>query len=295
VDLNRIIAGAIEDVRDMAHLKGVSFIAELSPTALWLSGDPVRLTQVFINLFTNGVKYTGTGGTVSVYSIPHGKHAEIEIRDNGIGIEPQSSKELFQPFRRGRAAAVTSESGLGLGLAIVKQIIQAHRGSVWAESKGLGSGSVFHVRLPLMIPRPNPIRLTAVPHEPPREAEPVRILLIEDAEDVLWLMKLELEAMGHTVVTAANSIQAIEMVQRELPDLIISDIKMPGVDGFQLIKTIRATREVSTIPAIALTGFSRKKDVDKAIAAGFDSYIAKPAEPKKLGAVIQQLTEKRRA
>ena len=295
VNLNQIVTASVDAIREMAAERGIKLTAELAPEPVPVLGDAMRLEQVIMNLLINAVKYTNGGGLISIRTVVLDKDTSVEVRDTGIGIDRAFLEQIFEPFRQGTSSWLTSRSGLGLGLAIARRIVELHGGRVWAESLGLGCGSTFCIRLPLAA------RVEEEPHtEAPAvrsagKQNGVRILLIEDSEDILFLMKAELETMGHTVITAINGQLGIEAAQAHRPDLIVSDVKMPVVDGYQLMRTLRGIAELRATPSIALTGFGSKADIERAIAAGFDACLSKPAKPEDISLLIRQLTEKKRA
>lgn len=287
VELGQIVQAGIDASRALAAAKDLNVSARLA-SAVDAWGDRGRLEQVILNLLTNAIKYTDTGGQITVSSRAVNNEAEIEIKDTGIGIEPDFLEQIFQPFRQGAGNWYALKSGLGLGLAIAREIVEMHGGRIWAESAGPGCGSVFHVRLPLAVstelrekPAPRKRRQTA--------GKPLRVLFIEDSRDILNLVKTELEQFGYSVLTASDGMTGLETAKRELPDIIISDIKMPGFDGYELIRQVRQTPQLSATPAIALTGFGMKKDVEKALEAGYSAHLAKPAELDELTALIEKL------
>lgn len=300
VDLNQIVAASIEATRELAAAKELKVTAELLAGPVLLLGDATRLEQVVMNLLVNAIKYTDHSGCVTVRSAKCDGEIEIEVRDSGIGIHPAFLEQIFQPFRRGSNSWLTHQSGLGLGLAIARQIVEMHGGRIWAESGGLDYGSTFRVRLPmaaLAAPEDtrDPLGLHRLGSARTPDGGGIQILLIEDSEDILFLLKIELETQGHSVTTANHGSIGLEIAKMQCPDLIISDIKMPGMDGYELIRAIRATSGLCEIPAIALTGFGAKADFDRAIAAGFDACVSKPAEPEEISALIAMLTGKRKA
>ena len=295
VDLNHIVTASVDAIREMADEREIKLAVDLTPEPVPVLGDAMRLEQVIMNLLINAVKYTNSGGLVSVRTVIFDGEARVEVSDTGIGIDRAFLEQIFEPFRQGTTSWLTSRSGLGLGLAIARRIVELHGGQVWAESQGLGCGSTFCIRLPL----------SARTEEEPHAEEPamqstdeengVRILLVEDSEDILFLMKAELESMGHTVITAINGQFGLEAARAHLPDLIVSDVKMPVLDGYQLIRTLRGIAELRATPAIALTGFGSKADIERARAAGFDACLSKPAKPEEIGLLIRQLTAKKPA
>ncbi len=293
LDLNKVLAGSAEAVRETAIEKGLSVSCELSASPLWVFGDRIRLQQVFTNLLVNAAKYTDHGGTITVRSRLDAREAEVEVRDTGCGIDPADLEKIFEPFRQAERS-LSASSGLGLGLAISRQIVELHSGRIWAESRGPSQGSSFFLRIPLSEPtvppttgpfRPPPPGFAS--EEPPRK---LRILVVEDARDVLMLMKIQLESLGHTVLLAADGLQGVQQACKDRPDLILSDLKMPRADGYELIRQIRQIPETAGIPAIALTGMGMRGDAARAKEAGFDACVVKPVETRELLKWIQTLT-----
>lgn len=286
VDLNQTVRTSIEAVQTIAAERELSLKARLAPDAVPVLGDATRLEQIVMNLLMNALKYTGPGGDVSVECRAHGDEAQIEVRDTGIGIPSGFLRQIFEPFRR--ASGASRQSGLGLGLAIARRLVELHGGRIWAESEGVDRGSVFFVALP--VASGSAMEDAAEPARPAPEelSGHARILLIEDSEDILFLLRIEFEAAGHFVLTARDGAAGLELAHAHPPDLIISDIKMPGLDGYDLIREIRASPDLKKIPTIALTGFGGKRDHERALAAGFDACISKPGEPHEITELIRR-------
>jgi PAS domain S-box-containing protein len=294
VDLNQIVLTSVEAVRQIAAERELSLNVELTPEPMPVLGDAMRLEQVIINLLINAVKYNKRGGQISIRAVGMVEETEVELTDTGIGIDPAFLERIFEPFRQETNSWLRSQSGLGLGLAIARRIVEMHDGRIWAESAGLGHGSTFRVRLPLAAVEDQGCGVGAVEQPAAGLGNSIRILLIEDVDDILFLMKTELERMGHTVMTATDGRRGLEAAKAHHPDLIISDIRMPVVDGYELIRTIRDIPDLSATPAIALTGFGAKKDIESALAAGFNGCLSKPAEPEEIAALLKQVTERKR-
>ncbi len=293
LDLNQTAIGSIEALRQTATEKGLRLETRLWPSTVTVLGDRTRLNQVMNNLLLNAIKYTDPGGAITIRSFANVRAAEIEIRDTGIGIAPEYLEQIFQPFRRGSKEWLASDGGLGLGLAIARRIVEMHGGGIWAESAGVGQGSTFRVRLPLASPR-----LSAPGSDDDLSAgqlpiASLRILLIDDQKDVAELTSMELQALGHVVLTATDGQSGLETAIREVPDVIISDLKMPRMDGYELIHNLRGIPGLAPVPVIALTGFGMKKDIEAALAAGYDACLNKPVEISELSAVIQRLAAQR--
>jgi len=289
VDLNQAASAAMEATRQSAYDKGLKVVMQLAAPSLVVSGDRTRLEQVLLNLLTNAIRYTESGGEVSIGIDRIGNEGEIAVKDTGIGIEPEFMEQIFQPFGQGTKNWFASNSGLGLGLAIAREIVQMHGGRIWAESLGQGRGSTFRLRLPLAQLQASEKQADSAKHLVPAAVKPVRILFVEDSTDVLNLLRIELEDLGYSVMMATDGERGLEIANRELPDIIVSDIKMPRFDGYELIKHVRRTPELAAIPAIALTGLGRSKDVEKALNAGYDAHLCKPVELNELVSMIEKL------
>jgi signal transduction histidine kinase/CheY-like chemotaxis protein len=290
VDANQIVAASIEAIVPLAREKGLKLDLELAHEPLWVLGDRTRLEQVVVNLLTNAVKYTPSG-SIQIRSAVSGNEAIISVRDTGIGIAPDFIEKVFEPFRQASSAWLSSESGLGIGLSIAHEIVRLHAGKIWAESEGLHKGSSFTVALPHSSrSAENQFAEPAIPIPQRSTPRRLRLLVVEDSTDVLLLIRQELEWNGYQVYAAKNGSAALEIAKRELPDLIISDIKMPEIDGYQLIRMVREVPELAKVPAIAMTGFGMERDIEMARSVGYSAHLVKPIDMDQMNQLIQQLT-----
>jgi CheY-like chemotaxis protein len=267
-----------------------------------VSGDPDRLQQVVWNLLSNAVKFTPKGGRVQIRLERVNSHVEIVVGDNGIGIRPDFLPYVFERFRQADAGTTRKSGGLGLGLAIVRHLVEMHGGSVAAASDGEGTGATFRVRLPLMILHPD--RLQARREHPEAEGQTplsglddlhgVRVLAVDDEADALALLRIVLETAGAQVITASNPTKVLELIEAEHPDVLVVDLGMPEMDGFELIKTVRASasRVARDVPAAALTAFARSEDRRRALQSGFEMHLSKPVDPGELVASVATLVRR---
>jgi signal transduction histidine kinase/CheY-like chemotaxis protein len=292
VDLIDVIGAALEIVRPAADAKGVTLETVLDSSSGLVSGDADRLQQVVWNLLSNAVKFTQRGGRVQVRLERVTSHSELTVSDTGEGISKEFLPFVFDRFSQADSTSSRKHGGLGLGLGIVRHLVELHGGTVQAFSSGLGEGSTFVVRLPLMAAQPVS-RL--VEHGGTVRAElgdlsGVAVLVAEDNDDARKLLTTIFERCGATVEAAENVPAALERLSRFRPDIIISDIEMPGEDGYSLIRKVRA-RETpdGRIPAIALTAYTRSPDRVRALAAGFQMHMGKPVEPTELVAAVKSL------
>jgi PAS domain S-box-containing protein len=288
VDMRQLLTSAVGDMRQAAEAKGLKLVVDLDETAVFVRGDQRRLGQVMMNLLSNAVKYTNQG-FVAVRSRAGKDAILLEIEDSGIGIDPEFMPQLFRPFRRATSTWLNSESGLGIGLSITRHIVNLHGGEIAVRSEGPNCGATFLVELPLDSITPVSGSKTSEPPSEPRRDQSARILLIDDSEDVLLLMKLELELLGHSVATASRAYTGIELARTTRPDVIISDIKMPQIDGYRLIRHLRSIPDLADTPVIALTGLGMKKDVERALNAGYTAHLTKPVDVQSLARLIQNL------
>ncbi|MBV9947102.1 MAG: response regulator, partial [Myxococcales bacterium] len=267
------------------------------------AADPGRVQQIAWNLLSNGVKFTPRGGSVRLSATRSGAEIVIRVADTGQGIAPEFLPHVFEAFRQADASTTRSHGGLGLGLAIVKQLVVAHGGTIAAESDGEGEGATFTVRLPA---HTGP---AALPGRPRRESMPrivesssvrldnLRILVVDDEEDARLLVREVLAAEGAHVEMAASAEEAFDRMRLFRPDVVVSDIGMPKVDGYAFLRRLRALppERGGRTPAIALTAYARAEDRDRARDAGFQIHIAKPVDPLELVARVADLGGSREA
>ena len=305
VDLAPVIAAVIATVRPAADAKGLRLQPVLDPRARPVSGDPNRLQQIFWNLLTNAIKFTPKGGRVQVLLERVNSHLEISFIDSGEGINPEFLPHVFDRFRQEDASVSRRHGGMGLGLAITKQLVELHGGTVRAKSGGSDQGATFIVALPLPAIHPeagtsdgeqdrahpateNPLRSYL---DGEFDLTGLKVLVVDDEADARALLKRVLETCGALVRTAASGEEAMAEIAANPPDLLVSDIGMPGVDGYELIRRIRQLGPaVGKIPALALTAYARSEDRVKAIRAGFQMHVSKPVEAAELLTMVAMLT-----
>jgi PAS domain S-box-containing protein len=302
VDLLPVIKTAIESVNPMAAAKEIRVTSVLDPLAGPISGDSARLQQILWNLLTNALKFTPRGGRVHVVLERVNSHIEMSVADTGQGIAPDFLPCVFDRFRQADASSTRRHSGLGLGLAIVKNLAELHGGSVRAKSPGEGQGSTFTIVLPMAVSKaesepdrrhPYAGGYDQIPEENP-DLTGVSVLLVDDEADARHLVKRILAGCGATVETAGSAEEALGYLDKDKirPHVLVSDIGMPGEDGYALIKRVRHLDGNGDVPAIALTAFARSEDRRRAIMSGFQMHIAKPIEPSELIAMVANLAGK---
>lgn len=294
LDVTSLVDTAVESVRPTAQAKGVTLQKTITPYIGTITGDPNRLQQVFWNLLSNSIKFTPKGGKIHIIVGWSGPTLEIRIKDSGMGISPEFIPYVFDRFRQGDASLTRQYGGLGLGLAIVKQLVELHGGTVRAESAGLGEGSSFIVNLPFAAEdtKKDPLPLLKEYGAEKKAALAGRkILVIDDEADARELINRILIYCKASVITAATATEGLELLKREKPDVVISDVSMPDKDGYQFINEVRqlTLENGGNIPAIALTAFARADDMTKAISAGYQKHLCKPVDSHELITAINQL------
>jgi len=306
VDLNSIVEATVETVRPAAQAKEIRLAAVLDPIAGPVRGDPNRLQQILWNLLTNAVKFTARGGRVTITLARINSHLEVEVADTGEGIDPAFLPHVFDRFRQADASSSRRHGGLGLGLSIVKQLVELHGGTIIAKSPGRGGGSTFRLGLPLMPTSADPSESEESRQHPRRSSgiptdvvvvdlNGLTVLVVDDEPDSRTLIERLLVNSGAKVVTAASSEEAMQALLRQAPDVLVSDIGMPGEDGYTLIRRVRTSAaQVAQIPAIALTAYARIEDRVKAIQAGYQLHLSKPVEPIELLAMVNSVVQRRR-
>ncbi|HEY0136034.1 MAG TPA: ATP-binding protein, partial [Nannocystis sp.] len=296
VEVRAVVEAALETVRPSAEAKHVHLQATLAPAAAVMA-DCQRMQQVVWNLLANAVKFTPAGGHVHVLVERHEVDVEITVADTGKGIPRDFQPHVFERFRQADGATTRAHGGLGLGLSIVRQLVEMHGGTVSVFSEGEGRGATFTVRLPLAAPRPRPARVAPGrdPHGPglpaPPELAGLHVLVVEDEPDTGEMLRNLLEQCGLEVTLADSVATALDRFAERRPDLLLSDIGMPGEDGHVLIQRIRRlpAGHGGDLPAVALTAYARAEDRTRALLAGFDNHVAKPVDPGELLAVLASL------
>jgi PAS domain S-box-containing protein len=295
VALGAVVRGAVDVVRPAADLKGVTLMTSVPHIPVPVQGDPERLQQVVWNLVSNGVKFTPRGGTVAVSVEREADHARIVVRDTGAGISPDFLPHVFERFRQEDSSSTRRHGGLGLGLAIVRALVERHGGTVHAESAGLGKGSTFTVHMPLLIETAPEVGEGERTKEASAEdtdaafrvsLDGLRVLVVDDDVDSNAVVGALLASCGAEVRTAVSTAEALAVAGRWPPDVLVSDIAMPGEDGCALLRKLRA-RE-GHVPAVALTAYTGKTDRARVLDAGFEDYVAKPFDPTQLARAIER-------
>ena len=290
VEPAKLLNAAIETVRATAEARSIMLTGSIAPDIGKLVADSTRLQQVFWNLLSNAVKFTPKGGQVTVEARRTGSQLEVAVTDTGEGIEPRFLPHVFEPFRQAENASTRSHGGLGLGLSIVRHIVEAHGGTVAAQSQGRGQGSTFTVRLPIRAVTLEPAAVRPLSADADVELAGANILLVDDDRDTRDVIRVVLQSAGANVVAADSVASAISELANSRPDIVITDIAMPTVDGYQLAKQVRENPKLRGVKVVALSAFSAGK------AAGgesdlFDEYLTKPVEP---GDLITALARIRR-
>lgn len=301
VDPASVLSSAMESVRPAADAKDIELVQEFDQQTGPVYGDPSRLQQIVWNLLSNAIKFTPKGGRVRVCLSRVDEKIVMGVVDNGEGIEAEFLPHLFERFRQADGSITRRHGGLGLGLAIVKNLVDLHGGRVWATSDGPGKGASVYVELPVLggqstpqdpdtSPDPNALHeLTGVLQNDALNG--LRLLVIDDEADARELIRRVLSESGATVLTATSGLEGMDLVRRERPDVILSDIGMPVQDGYEFIRAVRqlSSDEGGATPAAALTAFARSEDRRRALIAGYQTHIAKPAESAELITVVAAL------
>jgi two-component system, chemotaxis family, CheB/CheR fusion protein len=293
-DIGETVAGVVDGMRPAASAKGVEIVTVLPEARLPFHGDPARIQQIAGNLVANAVKFVPAGGHVEVQVVPGPAFVELSVVDNGHGIRPEYLPHIFERFRQGEQLRGRRHGGLGLGLAIVKHLVELHGGAVEAANRPAGKGAVFTVRLP----HRGPTVANAI--EKPLVAEPeggvpslrgTRVLVVDDEPDALEVVAAVLARCGAEVITASSAADALELLERERPHVLVSDIQMPCEDGYDLMRRVRAypPERGGLTPALALTAYASSEDRVKVLKAGFEMHVAKPVQPLALALAVGRL------
>jgi signal transduction histidine kinase/CheY-like chemotaxis protein len=302
VEIGSVVKAAIGTVTPAANVKGVLLQLIQDPAGTSVMGDPERLQQVFWNLLSNAVKFTPKNGRVRVSVQSIGSRVEVAVADTGLGIDAGFLPHVFNRFSQRDSSSTRSVRGLGLGLAIARQLAELHGGSIQAESPGAGQGSTFTVKFPR-----SPVTATpangrvysqadrSVGLEDVPDLTGIRVLVVEDDEDARALLAKVLEGQGASVTPVSSAREALDVLAKERIDVLLSDIEMPGTDGYQLIRELRLrpSQQGGSVPAAALTAYARTEDRLRALRAGFQLHLSKPVQPAELITVVASLATRR--
>ena len=288
VDLTDLVHDAVAAVRPHLTARHQDFAAEIADTPLYVLGDATRLEQIQVNLLTNASKYSPPGERIRLRLTREGDEAVLSVQDTGLGIAPENLDRIFDLFVQSHQTFDRSAGGLGVGLTLVRSLVELHGGQVTAHSAGLGHGSEFVVRLPLV---PAPKTLTPRKRSSPARHQRHRILIVEDNADSREMLKDLLELDGHEVQTAEDGVQGLIIVETGWPDLVLMDIGLPGLNGYDTARLIRANGH--NLHLVALTGYGQPADRQSALEAGFDDHLVKPFNPADLTRILSQKRKQR--
>jgi two-component system, chemotaxis family, CheB/CheR fusion protein len=284
LELEDIVRLAVESAQVLIEDRDHKLSVNLPEKTVWLEGDKTRVCQIVLNLLTNAAKYTNAGGNISLTATLENPHVVISVKDNGIGIPPTMLENVFEMFTRVERETSYQQEGLGIGLNLVKQLVELHGGSVEASSPGENQGSTFTVQLPVL----NGRSVQTISDGAPRQTKVFavrRVLVVDDYEANRKTLSRMLRLMGQEVVAAADGEEALAIIKTFVPEIILLDINMPGMNGYEVAKQIRANPEYP-MKLVALTGYGQESDIQTALSAGFDAHLVKPVEIEALEKVL---------
>jgi CheY-like chemotaxis protein len=293
VTIGEVVSRAVETSRPLLDAAHHELTVTLPPEPLPLCADPVRLAQVLSNLLNNAAKYTDPGGRVDIEARRAGDEVLVVVRDNGLGIATDQIARVFDLFSQAEHSLGRSAGGLGIGLTLVRSLVEMHGGSVIARSGGLGQGSEFEVRLPL-----HDGDTVDVPHAEETHAAPahqrMRLLVVDDNREHTDSIALYLRMSGHVVRTAYDAASALTWQGAFSPDAVLLDLGMPGVDGFEICRRLRAAEGGDGLVVVAITGWGQPDDRRRSEAAGFDAHLVKPVDPATMVSLVDSLLRLKR-
>jgi CheY-like chemotaxis protein len=295
LDLNVIVAAAVEQVRPLIDTRRHALTLQLSGQPAHVTGDRTRLVQVVSNILNNAAKYTAPGGRIVLTVTAEADRATVAVRDNGVGIAPEVLPYIFDLFTQAERTPDRSQGGLGIGLALVKSLVALHGGSVHAHSDGLGQGSEFSICLPCVARTPADVSDGGAARAADAAADygNLRVLVVDDNADAAQMLAALLEVQGHAVSVEYDARGALARAHDEHPDVLLLDIGLPDMDGYELARRLRARPENAGATLVALTGYGQNQDRVDAQQAGFDHYLVKPADLNEVNEVLAQAEARR--
>jgi signal transduction histidine kinase/ActR/RegA family two-component response regulator len=287
-DLRSIVRLAVETSRPLIEQRQHRLDVALPPEPLWVEADAARLGQVLTNLLNNAAKYTDPGGQIALTATREAAEAVLSVRDTGVGVPPALQPRIFDMFMQADRSAHQTQGGLGLGLTLVRRLVEMHGGSIGVVSEGAGKGSEFIVRLPLAAA---PAVAPAAPQvsAEPAAGQPMRLLVVDDNQDGAESLALMLRLWGHEVSLAYDGTTALKKVQAEQPDVVLLDIGLPGMDGYEVARRVRQQPELERIALVAMTGYGQDEDRRRSSEVGFDDHLVKPVDVTALERLLRTL------
>jgi CheY-like chemotaxis protein len=295
LDLNVIVAAAVEQVRPLVDTRRHALTLQLSGQPARVIGDRTRLVQVISNILNNAAKYTAPGGRIVLAVTAGDGQVSVAVRDNGVGIAPEVLPYIFDLFTQAERTPDRSQGGLGIGLALVKSLVALHGGTVHAHSDGLGQGSEFSICLPCVAREPAqlPDAGAAGDADAVHDNGNLRVLVVDDNADAAQMLAALLEVQGHAVSVEYDARGALARARNEHPDVLLLDIGLPDMDGYELARRLRAQPENADATLVALTGYGQSQDRAEARQAGFDHYLVKPADLNEVNEVLSRAEARR--
>ena len=291
VELGAIVDRGVSTARAAIDQRRHELTLTLPSDPVWLEGDPVRLEQVLTNLLTNAAKYTDPGGRIELAVEQVAGDVVIRVKDNGIGIDPELLPRIFDLFTQANRSLDRSQGGLGIGLTVARRLVELHGGTISVASAGLGQGSEFMVRLPVVarVPIPESARDAAGSDQKPSA---LRVLVVEDNVDAAESLAILLRMFGHQAQVVHTGMAGLEAATAYQPNVILLDIGLPGMDGYEVAKRLRQQATSKNVPVIAMSGYAMKEELMPFREAGFDQYLVKPVEPERLQQLLANVAKR---
>jgi CheY-like chemotaxis protein len=288
VRLASIVRRAVETTRQLVADHAQTLSVSLADGDAEVDADPERLEQIIVNLVTNAAKYTPSGGRIDLGTGRENQCLVLGVRDNGIGIAPEMLPRVFELFAQGARSLDRAEGGLGIGLTIVRRLVELHGGRVEVRSEGIGKGAQFQVKLPLAPPSAEETALAPAAAEAGHVGG-ADVMVVEDNLDAAEAVTMLLELLGHHVRVVHDGAAALHAAQVRVPDLMLVDIGLPGMDGYEVARRVRRDAHLKGTLLVALTGYGRDEDKRQSVAAGFDEHLTKPVDPDALDRIVARL------